>query len=164
MDFNSAIPNPSAGGSNGGGIHNFDGAEAAPEFAPIPPGIYSARVMTGAYTTTKAGADAYRMRFEIAAGEQAGKTVVRTWTFSDKAIGYTKRDLAAFGLATTEKLLAPFPEPGREYRVRLVVAVQRGNDGIERNDIKKIDVLETKDTPDADFLLPPTQGEGGMPA
>jgi hypothetical protein len=163
MNFNDAIAKTTAAG-NGGGIHHFDTAEAAPEFSPIPPGIYAAKVVRGEFTTTKAGADAYRMRFEIVGGEQDGKTVVRTWTFSEKAIGYSKRDLAAFGLTTSAQLLTPFPAPGKEYRVRLVVAVQTGDDGITRNDIKKIDVLGVTDTADAEFLLPPTRGEGGKPA
>lgn len=160
MNFNDAIPKTATAGT-GGGIQHFDTAEPAPEYTPVPPGIYTARVLSGEYTATKAGADAYRVRFEITAGEQSGKTVVRTWTFGPKAIGYTKRDLAAFGLTTTAKLLTPFPEPGREYRVRLVVALQTGDDGVTRNDIKNITVLEVKGTPDAEFLLPPTQGEGG---
>jgi hypothetical protein len=47
--------------------------------------------------------------------------------------------------------------------VRLVVALQRGGDGIERNDIKKIDVLGIDTHPAAAFALPPLTGttEGG---
>lgn len=100
------------------------------------------------------------LRFEVTEGEHAGKTVIRTWTFGPKAITYTKRDLAPFGLTTSAKLLSPFPEPGREYTVRLVVALQRGDDGIERNDAKKIELLRVEESPAAAFLLPP-QGEGG---
>jgi hypothetical protein len=158
MDFTNAIP--SANGTPVGGINAFDAAEAAPEFAPLPPGIYSARVLRGEYCSTKAGADAYRLRFEVTEGPQTGKTVIRTWTFGPKALPYTKRDLAPFGLNKSEKLLSPFPEPGREYLVRLVVALQRGDDGIERNDVKKIDVLHVIESPAAAFMLPP-QGEGG---
>lgn len=160
MNFNDAIPRTVTAGTSGG-IHNFDTAEAAPEYTPVPPGVYVARIKSGEYTSTRKGDDAYRMRFEITAGEQAGKTVVRTWTFSEKAVGYSKRDLKAFGLTTSAQLLSPFPEAGREYKVRLVVAVQTGDDGITRNDIKNFTVLEVKDTADAEFLLPPEQGEGG---
>src|SRR6516162_467241 len=99
MDYTNAVP--SANGRTAAGIGGFDAAEPAPEFKPIPPGIYAARVQRGEYTTTKAGADAYRIRFEIAEGEQKGKSVVRIWTFGEKAIGYTKRDLSPFGLTTT---------------------------------------------------------------
>lgn len=159
MDFTSAIPCANGKG-NGGGIDRFDAVEAAPEFAPIPPGIYSARVLRGECCSTRAGADAYRLRFEVTEGPQTGKTVIRIWTFGAKALPYTKRDLAPFGLGTSAKLLSPFPESGREYHVRLVVALQRGDDGIERNDVKRIDILRVVDSPAAAFRLPPTS-EGG---
>lgn len=162
MDFTSAIP--SANGSNNGkppgGLAGFDAAEPAPEYSPLPAGIYATRVLRGEYTTTKAGAEAYRMRFEVTEGPHAGKLVPRTWTFGPKAMPYTRRDLTPFGLTTSAKLLSPFPEAGREYLVRLVVALQRGDDGIERNDIKKIDVLRIDDSPVASFMLP-DEGEGG---
>lgn len=158
MDFSNAIP----GGKDkqAGGMDAFDATTAAPEFAPLPPGIYSARVLRGEYCSTKAGADAYRLRFEVTEGDQKGKTILRTWTFGAKALPYTKRDLTPFGLATTAKLLSPFPEPGREYLVRLVVALQRGDDCVERNDVKRIDLIRVVESPAAEFLLP-EQGEGG---
>ena len=159
MDFNNAIP--STNGKPTGGIDAFDSAEAAPEFSPLPPGIYCALVLRGEYTTTKtSGADAYRLRFEVTEGEHEGKSVVRTWTFSTKAVGYTKRDLAPFGLTSTAKLLTPFPEAGREYHVRVVVALQRGDDGREFNDLKRIDLVRVDESPAADFMLP-EQSEGG---
>lgn len=163
MDYTTAFGNGSDGTGKppgGGGIGDFDGAAAAPEFSPIPGGVYDARVQRGEYTTTRAGADAYRLRFEITAGDHAGKSVIRTWTFGPKALPYTKRDLAPFGLATAAQLLTPFPVPGREYHVRLVVALQRGDDGIERNDVKRVELLSVIDAPAAGFILPP-QGEGG---
>ena len=158
MDFTAALP--SANGDPAGGIAAFDSAAAAPEFTPLPPGIYIARVAKGETVQTKAGADAYRMRFAVTEGEHEGRTVLRTWTFGPKAIAYTKRDLALFGLTTKAKLRAPFPEPGREYLVRLVVALQRGDDGIDRNDVKRIDLLRVEESPAAAYMLPPA-GEGG---
>lgn len=158
MDFSNAIP--SANGNPTAGIGRFDATVAAPGFALLPPGIYTARVQRGEYTTTKAGADAYKIRFEITEGEQKAKTVVRIWTFGEKALSYTKRDLTPFGLTTTAQLLSPFPSAGREYLVRLVVALQRGDDGIERNDIKRIDIIRVVDSPATAFMLP-GQGEGG---
>jgi hypothetical protein len=159
MDFTSAIP-PS-NGRNGGGISAFDNTEPAPEFSPLPPGIYVARVLRGEYCSTRAGADAYRLRFEVTEGPHAGRTAIRTWTFGPKALPYTKRDLAPFGLTTSAALLSPFPEPGREYLVRLVVVLQRGDDGIERNDIKKIDLIRVVESPAAAFMLPGVPGDAG---
>ena len=158
MNYSNAIP--SANGRPAGGLDGFDAADAAAEYTPIPPGIYTARILRGEYCSTRAGADAYRIRFEVTEGPHAGKSVIRTWTFSPRATPYTKRDLSPFGLTTSEKLLSPFPEAGREYLVRLVVALQRGDDGIERNDIKKIDVLRVDESPAAAFMLP-EQSEGG---
>ena len=159
MDFSNAIPS-TTGKGNGGGIDGFDSAEAAPEFTPLPGGIYSARILRGECCTTRAGGDAYRIRFEVTEGEQKGKTTIRTWTFSPKALAYTKRDLAHFGLTTTAMLLSSFPDAGRDYHVRLTVALQRGDDGTERNDIKRIDLVRVDESPAAEFMLP-GQSEGG---
>lgn len=156
MDFMTAI-------SSGNGkppFAGFDEAVPAPEYSPIPPGTYAARILRGEYCPTKAGADAYRMRFEVTEGPYAGRTLIRTWTFGPKALVYTKLDLAPFGLTTTAALLAPFPPAGREYLVRLTVAIQKGDDGTERNDIKKIELIRIVTSPAAAFLLP-SQGEGG---
>ncbi|HEX4610150.1 MAG TPA: DUF669 domain-containing protein, partial [Urbifossiella sp.] len=158
MDFSNVFGGANGKPPGGGGIGDFDGATPAPEFTPIPPGVYAARVARGEYTTTKAGADAYRLRFEVTDGPQAGKMVVRTWTFGSKALPYTKRDLAPFGLTSSEKLLSTFPDAGREYHVRLVVTVQKGDDGIERNDIKRIDLVRVADGPASGFGLADEDG------
>lgn len=165
MDYTTAFGNGNGlpPGKPPSGLGGFDDAEPAPEFTPLPGGTYKARVQRGEYTTTKSkGEDAYRIRFEVVEGEHAGKTVARTWTFGPKALPYTKRDLRPFGLTSQAQLLSPFPEPGREYVVRLVVALQRGDDGIERNDIKRIDVDRVIDPPADQFKLP-EEDEGGKP-
>jgi hypothetical protein len=51
------------------------------------------------------------------------------------------------------QLLSPFPEPCKEDHVRLVAALPRGDDGIDRNDVKRIDVLRVVESPAAAFLL-----------
>ena len=160
MDFTNVFNGPT--GKPAGGIGGFDAADAAAAFTPLPAGVYTARVTSGEVCSTKAGADAYRLRFEIAEGPLTGKTLVRTWTFGEKAIQYTKRDLAAFGLTTSARLLSPFPETGKDYLVRLVVALQRGEDGVERNDVKRIDVVRVAGSPAAAFMLGGGD-EGGHP-
>ncbi len=158
MSLSNALP-----GRNGQpteGIAAFGTVAAAPEFSPLPPGIYAARVLKGEYAATKAGADAYRLKFEVTEGDHAGQTVVRTWTFGAKALPYTTRDLAPFGLTTPAALLSPFPEPGREYLVKLVVALQKGDDGVIRNDIKRIDIVRAGESPNGRFVLP-NPAEGG---
>lgn len=161
MDYTNAFGSTNGTGKppGGGGIGGFDNAQPAPEFTPLPPGVYAARVQRGEYTATKrTGADAYRLKFEITDGPHAGRTVARTWTFSEAAMRYTKRDLLPFGLTTSAALLSPFPPAGREYLVRLVVALQRGDDGREFNDVKRIDLVRVDESPAAAFMLPPDEG------
>ena len=93
-------------------------------------------------------------------GEHAGKTVTRTWTFGPKALPYTRRELAAFGLSSKAQLLSLFPRGGAEYLVRLVVALQQSGDGREFNDIKRIEVVRVTDSPAAGYRLE-DNGEGG---
>jgi hypothetical protein len=157
MNFSDAIP---SNNGNPSGLGAFDSTEAAPEFAPLPPGVYVARVQKGEFTTTRTGADAYRIRFEVTEGPHAGRTVIRTWSFSERALPYAKRDLAQFGLTTAAQLLSPFPPLGKEFRVRLVVALQRCDDGREFNDIKRIELVRVDESPVA-ATTPPTAG--GLP-
>ena len=166
MNFNDVIFS-----SNGKptGLAAFDAVAPAPDFAPLPAGIFVGRILKGEVCQTKAGADAYRIRFEVIEGPHAGKTVIRTWVFTPKALPYARRDLGLFGLVTAAKLLLPFPEPGRDYIVRLVVALQRKDDGREFNEVKKIDIIRVDGSPAAAFMIPPPptaqpeKSEGGTP-
>lgn len=146
-------------------METFDKTEPAPEYKPLPAGIYAARIVSGAFQTTKKGADAYRIAFEVTAGEFLRRRVSRTWVFTDKAIAYAKRDLALLGLTTGKQLLEPWPPFGCEVYCRLIVAIQRGDDGSEFNDVKKIDAVRTVDSNAKPFLIDPDAepGEGGKP-
>jgi hypothetical protein len=144
-----------------GGFANFDGAEAAPEYKPVPAGVYVARVLSGEATTTRAGADVYLLKFEITEGAHVGRALPKWLHFSEKAIGFTKRDLIKLGINSETKLFLPFPEVGREYVVRLGVTLERGDDGTERNNVKQFDVLRVTDSPTSDFKLG-GQSEGGQ--
>jgi hypothetical protein len=86
--------------------------------------------------------------------------VAKTFAFTPKSLPYSKRDLSLFGLTTSQQLLAPFPECGKEYIVRLTVALQRLDDGRELNDIKRCEVLRVVDSPVSQFIVTPTS-EGG---
>lgn len=158
MNLNSAF---GANSANPSGLQGFDFVEPAPEISPLPAGIYLARVLHGELTVTKtSGVDAYRIRFEVIEGEHSGRTLIRTWTFGEKAVSYTKRDLAVFGLTTMAQLRAEFPVPGKQSNVRLKVVLKRGDDGHEFNDIKRIQIVNVIDSPAARFRLPEID-EGG---
>lgn len=157
MDFTNAFNNGNRNGKPPSGIDIFDSAE---EYKPLPGGIYLARVQRGEFSSTRAGDDAYRMTFQITEGIHTGKTISRIWTLTAKAAGYAKKELPAFGITSGAKMLEPFPPVGKEYHVRLTVAVQRGNDGREFNDIKRIEILRIDDSPAAGFELPDDPDEG----
>src|SRR5207248_2208729 len=109
------------------GLDAFDNAEPAPDFQPLPAGVFPAKIVSGSLTQTKKGADCYRMTFEVVEGEQRGRRVTRTWVFSERAVAYAKRDLKEFGLLNSNHLLEPFPPPGVEIFCRLIIALQRGD-------------------------------------
>jgi hypothetical protein len=165
VNFMSAFDSAPAGSGGGtkppSGLDAFDNAEP---FRLLPAGVYTARVISGQYTQTRAkGEDAYRIAFEVSDGPHRGEQVPRIWTFGDRAVRYAKRDLAAFGLTTAKQLLEPFPPTGREIHCRLTVALQRGDNGSEFNDIKRIDVLRAEDSAAKPYLIDPDGGEGAAP-
>lgn len=146
------VPKPTSG------LDAFDDAKA---FKPLPVGRYVARIVSGTFTQTKRGDDAYRMTFEVSEGEHKGERVSRTWVFSEKAIGYAKRDLAVFGLTTSKHLLEVYPPIGREVYVKLLVALQQRDDGIVGNDIKRFEIIRDDASPAAGFLIDPDKPQGG---
>jgi len=157
MNF-SSILNDSNTGAGGGGLGAFDSTPPAPGMEPLPPGVYDAVVVHGELVQTRSGNDGYRIRFRIAEGPHAGRLVFRTWSFSERAIAYARRDLGQFGLTTSAQLLAPFPEPGREYRVKLWVALQRGDDGRTFNDVKRVQLITVGPTTAPPAPTGPTAG------
>jgi len=159
------IFNNNAGG--GGGLDAFDTTPPAPGMEPLPAGTYTAVIAHGELVQTKSGSDGYRIRFRIVEGPYAGRIAFRTWSFSERALPYARRDLGQFGLTTSAQLLAPFPEVGREYRVKLWVALQRGDDGREFNDVKRVQLITVGPTtaPPTDPPAPTTAGPttAGLP-
>jgi hypothetical protein len=153
-------------GAGGGGLDAFDSTPPAPD-GLVPPGVYDAVVIHGELMRTRSGNDGYRIRFRIVEGPHAGHLVFRTWSFSERALPYARRDLNALGLTSSAQLLAPFPPAGKEFRVKLWVALQRGDDGVERNDVKRVQVITTGPTtaPPAPPTAPPTAGPttAGLP-
>jgi hypothetical protein len=147
----SSIFSDSNTGAGADGLGAFDSTPPAPEMEPLPPNVYVAVVVHGELVRTRSGCDGYRVKFRIVEGPYAGRFAFRTWSFSERALPYARRDLAALGLTSSAKLLGAFPEPGREYRVKLWVALQRGDDGRTFNDVKRVQLITVGPT-----TAPPT--------
>jgi hypothetical protein len=166
MDFLSVFDSAPNSNGNRKPPSGLDAFDTATPFRPLQPGVYTARVVSGQYTQTKTkGEDCYRIVFQVTEGPHRGERVARVWTFGDRAVRYAKRDLAAFGLATAKQLLEPFPPIGREICCKLVVALQRGDDGSEFNDVKRVEVLRAEDSAAKPYLIDPdAPGDEGGPS
>lgn len=144
------------------GLDAFDCAKAAPRFRAVPPGTYEARVKSGEYRKTRKGDPSYWTRFEIVEGPHKGATILKVWMLTPEFVGDSKFNLEPLGLKTKIDLLSPFPPAAVEIRARITVALRRGDDGQESNDLKHIDTIRVSKSPAAEFLLPDDDDtEGG---
>lgn len=140
----------------------FDNATGA---TFVPAGWYLCRLEAGELVATKAGKQAYRLRFVvIEPAAHTGFTLWRYCTFAAAAnANRAKAALAPLGLRTSADLRrAPFPEAGRTILCRVLVAIQK-NDST-RNDVERFTVERDQcddTTAAARFALPPDAGEGG---
>src|SRR5262245_35874352 len=68
--------------------------EAAGDFAPLPPGEYACRLVSGELFNAKSGTPGYKICFEVAEGEHAGRRVWHDVWLTAQALPMAKRDLA----------------------------------------------------------------------
>lgn len=139
----------------------FDETEAAPEYAPLPKGIYTAELSSGELTTSATGTPGFTLGFTVADGELKGRRVWHTLWLTPAAMPMTKRDLAKLGIVKLEQLERAVP-PG--IICRLTVVLRTDDDGETRNRINRYEVIEIRQdsTADDDFASPaPAAEEGG---
>jgi len=148
---------PGGGGGNDDIFDRFDAAEAADDFKPLPRGAYIALAVGGRLEKARTGTDCYTFEFRVTEGEYTGRRVWLSRYFTHAAIEYTKRDLKKFGINSGERLKAPFPA-GR-FVVKLTIVVRKTDDGIERNEVKNIEVVRLQE-PEADPYAPGAAGAG----
>lgn len=138
----------------------FEETEAAPEYTPVPKGVYSAELSSGELTTSAAGTPGFNLGFTIREGECKGQRVWHTLWLTPAAMPMTKRDLAKLGIERLDQLERPVP-PG--IICQLSVAVRTDDDGETRNRVTRYEVVEVRPDPtaDADFSEPGAGSEGG---
>lgn len=157
-----------------GAFRAFDAACASDDLAAfdsasgktyVPAGQYMARLEAGELWTTRAGKQAYRLRFAVTEpAEHAGFTLWRYYTFaSPGAANMAKLALSPLGIRSSVDLKrTPFPEPGRTIICKLVVGVQQRPDGSEGNDVLRFAVESDERTPPNPFAVPHDgEKEGG---
>ena len=138
----------------------FNETEAAPEYAPVPKGVYSTDLSSGELTNSGSGTPGYTLGFTIREGEFAGRRIWHTLWLTLAAMPMTKRDLAKLGITRLDQLERPVP-PG--IVCQLTVSLRTDDDGETRNRVTRYEVVEIRpdSTADADFADPEAGTENG---
>jgi hypothetical protein len=105
--------------------------EAAEDLAPLPPGEYLFRILSGELFTSKQGTPGYKLTLEVAAeGEHEGRRCWHDVWLTQAALPLAKRDLGKIGVTDLEQLERPLP-PG--ILIRAKIALRKNDDGTEHN-------------------------------
>ncbi len=128
---------------------------AAAEFAPLPKGEYTFRVLAGELFTAKSGTPGYKITLEVTEGEFQGRRAWADWWLTLAAMPMTKRDLAKLGIEALYQLERPLP-PGILIRGKLVLRTD--DDGNERNRLVRFDFIGIEP---GDAFEPPADGPSG---
>lgn len=100
---------------------DFTQIDDVQDFSPLPEGTYQCRLAEVGETATKKGDEMWRLRFEVAKGEHAGRYVFDNVVFSGAAQSRVKLICASLGLDVSRKLsLTPSMLHGRACLVRVV--------------------------------------------
>lgn len=132
---------------------------AAPEFAPLPTGKYTFRILDGEPFKAKTGTLGYKLTLEVIEGDHEGRRAWHDFWITENTISRLKRELAKIGvMADTleeliEKLDRPLP-PGILISGKLVL--RTADSGSQWNELKyfecigveKGDAFEPKDSAD----------------
>lgn len=139
----------------------FDEAQAAADFTPLPKGMYRCRITNGEFVLSKKEKAGYTLTFTVDNGGHKDRRVWHTAWLTEAAMPMTKRDLAKLGVTTIEMLTHPLPT-GIVCDVK--VALRVDDDGIERNRVVSFEVVAVLADPtaDDDFASPaPSDTETG---
>jgi hypothetical protein len=115
---------------------------AAAEFAPLPSGEYTFRILAGElFTSKQRSTPGYKLTLEVTEGEHEGRRAWCDFWLTPAALPMTKRDLAKIGVADLEQLDRPLP-PGILIRGKLVL--RRDDDGNESNQLRRFECVGTE--------------------
>jgi hypothetical protein len=122
-------------------FHKWQDVKPAGDFI-VPRGEYVALLTEGFAHKAKTGTAGIKLIFEIMGGPHEGRKLFHDLWLTDKAKPQTKRDLDALGITDPEHQLdGPVPEG---IVVKLTVVVQKGDDEIERNCIRRIKFIRVE--------------------
>ena len=140
------------GGAGGTGFGDlWDNTAAADDNSgPIPPGEYRCRVVAGELAESRSGTPSYKLTFQVAEGDHAGRRVWHDLWLTPAAMPTTKRDLAKLGIVEPAQLERPLPSG---FVAKVKVILHRGDNGNEFNRVKHFEVVAVE-TPEPDPFAP----------
>ena len=144
----------SGGGAGFGDLWN-NTAAADDNSGPIPPGEYRCRVVAGELAESRSGTPSYKLTFQVAEGEHAGRRVWHDLWLTPAAMPTTKRDLAKLGIVEPAQLDRPLPSG---FVAKVKVILHRGDNGNEFNRVKHFEVVAVE-KPEPDPFAPKDDGE-----
>jgi hypothetical protein len=116
---------------------DWDDAQPAAEFAPMPRGDYVATIVKGELHTSKKGTPGYRLTFRVSEGEFSGRLFWHDLWLTPAALPFTKRDLLKLGVSEPGLLERPLPAG---IKVKATLALRVEDDGTERNKVLMFEV------------------------
>jgi hypothetical protein len=139
-----------------GKLNDADSAwtsSVAAEDDVLPKGKYVADIVKGDGYESSGGHPAYKFTFEVAEGEYKGRRFWHDVYFSAKAEGRALRDVAKLGVPITGTKAETFAALDRPlpavFRCDVKLVVRRDDDGTEKNEVRRFDVIEViKPEPD----------------
>lgn len=144
------------------------GFDSATGTLTVPAGPYLCRIDRGELTTTKAGKNAYRLKFVIVEPTEHAEFVLWRWfVLSDPAsLNRAKAALAPLGIVTSAHLRGVYPPIGCDVFVNALVTVRPAKDGYpESNDVERFAPCEAPASytspPANPFAVPLDDLEGG---
>jgi hypothetical protein len=111
---------------------------AAAEFALLPKGEYTFRILAAELFTSKRGTPGYKLTLEVTEGDFEGRRAWCDFWLTPAALPMAKRDLAKLGITELEQLDRPLP-PGILIKGKL--ALRTDDDGNESNRLVRFECV-----------------------
>ena len=143
-----------------GGAGNFNDAwnstAAAGDFGPLPKSVYICQATKGELEASRTNrTPGYKIEFTVIEGDYKGRKLWADLWLTAAALPASKRDLAKLGITSPAQMEQALP---RWWRCIVTAVVRRGDDGIERNEVRGFDVVGI-DKPEADPFAPPAPSD-----
>ena len=136
----------------------WNSTQAAPDYEPVPAGIYDVDLVSGKrFFARTTGTPGYLLTLRIVGGEYEGQMIWYKLWLTPRGISHAKKELAKLGLYELGQLEQTIPK-GIRCRVRVVL--QTRDDGTMENRVRNFIVTFIDENPNIDPDFGPIgQGE-----